>query len=231
MFGNEREPVFRVHMRGAKEDHQQHDSDFENDNHIVELGRFGCSAHKQKRQQKDDRRRRHVEEPARRRQPCARDRRRDLDVQILHDAGEVAGPADRHRRRAGGIFENEIPADDPGEYLSERDIGVCVRAARHRNERRKLRIAQRDEGAGDTRQNEGKSHRRAGGVRGRGAGEHENAGADDAADAKRHQRRPTHGALQAVPLRAGAVVRNEPVQRLAREITFCRGLRQRRALS
>ncbi len=155
---------------------------------------------------------------------------RHMYAEPLHDAIEVAGPADGDRCRASGIFQNEIPADDPGENLAERHIGVGVGAPRDGNERRKFGVAERDEGAGEPRQHEGDHDAGPGVVRRRRAGQHENAGADDSADSKRHQRRPAERALEAVAL-GGVVIGDDDVDGLAVQIALAGGMRTSVALS
>ena len=43
---------------------------------------------------------------------------------------EVARPADRDRRRAERVLEDQVPADDPGDELAQRRVGVGVGGAR-----------------------------------------------------------------------------------------------------
>ena len=66
---------------------------------------------------------------------------RHLDLENIEQLDEVVGPAGRNRARTHGIFQREVPADDPGEQLTQRGIGIGVSAARQRNHRGKFRVA------------------------------------------------------------------------------------------
>ena len=97
---------------------------------------------------------------------------------------EVRRPAARHDRRAQAQLQHEVPADDPGHQLAERRVAEGVRAAGHRHGRRELGVAQGGQRAHDGGEQERQHDRRAG-VAGRLLpGEHEDAGADDHADAE-----------------------------------------------
>ena len=48
------------------------------------------------------------------------------DPELVEQRDEVARPADRHRRRPERVFEDQVPADDPGDELAERGVGVGV---------------------------------------------------------------------------------------------------------
>ena len=64
---------------------------------------------------------------------------------------KVLRPAVRDGGGSDGVFEDEVPADDPGEHLAQRDIGVRVRRPGYRRHRRELRIAEGGEDAGRAR--------------------------------------------------------------------------------
>ena len=78
-------------------------------------------------------------------------------AQQLH---EIARPADRHGHVADRVFEDQIPADDPGDDLAERRVGISVSRARDRDHRRQLAVTKRRETAGDRRHDKGQRHRR-----------------------------------------------------------------------
>ena len=121
-----------------------------------------------------------------------------VDVQLLEQADGVTRPADRHGRDRKQVLEHQVPADEPGDALAERGIGVGVGAAGHRDHRGELRVAQAGERAADSRDNERQRQGRAGVVGGRDAGEHENARTDDATDAEQCQLRGGERASQLV---------------------------------
>src|ERR1700752_1674459 len=74
---------------------------------------------------------------------------RNRDTELTEQRYEVAGPTDTDGRRAGGVFEHPVPADDPGDELTHGRVRIGVRAARDRNRGRHLRVAQSRERAGD----------------------------------------------------------------------------------
>src|SRR5260370_38932519 len=119
---------------------------------------------------------------------------------------------------ADGVFEDQVPADDPGDEFSHRGVGVGVRAARNRNHGGELGVAHRGESAGDGDQDKGESNGRprAGASKGSGmvnqvfqergvenrrglklltgngrADDSKYAGADDRADAERSESQPS----------------------------------------
>ena len=117
-----------------------------------------------------------------------RERRREVDAdEVVQETREVAAPADRDRRRAERVLEDQVPADDPGEELAERRVAVGVGRAGNRHGRRELRVAEAGERRRDAREDHREHDGRAG-VGGRDlAGQDEDAGADDGADAERDE--------------------------------------------
>ena len=79
---------------------------------------------------------------------------RQLDAESGQERREVAAPGDRHRDVADRVFEDQIPADDPGDQLAERRIRIGVGAARLRNHRRQLRVAEAGQRADGAEQQE-----------------------------------------------------------------------------
>ena len=67
---------------------------------------------------------------------------------------EVVGPTGGDEAGPDGIFEDEVPADDPGEQLAEGRVSIGIRTAGHRNHAGQLRIAERRESAADRGQQE-----------------------------------------------------------------------------
>ena len=114
-------------------------------------------------------------------------RRGQRDADARQQALHVTAPADGHGHRADGVFENQVPADHPRHQFAERRIGVGVGAAGDRNHRRELGVAERRKGARQACRQIRHRDRRAGLVRRRRPGQHENAGADDGADAQQRQ--------------------------------------------
>ena len=121
---------------------------------------------------------------------------RQMQAEQFQDLAEVPGPADGHRGGGDGVFQDQVPADDPGDQFANAGVGVAISAARASDGARQLGIGQRGEGAGDTRQNEGEHDRRARMLRRHHAGEHEDARADDAADSQHGQVKCAEAAFQ-----------------------------------
>ncbi len=107
--------------------------------------------------------------------------------EVGEDGDHIARPADRHGGGGHAVLQHQQPAHDPGEDLAQGAVGIGVGGAGHRHGRGQLGVAQAGEGAGDARQHEGEDDGRAG-MGGRHlAGQHEDARADDAADAETDQ--------------------------------------------
>ena len=148
---------------------------------------------------------------------------RGMPAEPVERRDHVRREADAHRHVADRVFQNEVPADDPGDQFAHGRVGVGVGAAGDGNHRRQLGVAQRGESADDGDQDQRKRQRRAcarTAQRGRvmhdvvgerrvedgrgvellpgdgGADDGEDAGADDRADAQRGQRPRTERLLQ-----------------------------------
>ena len=92
--------------------------------------------------------------------------RRDSAVEKLD---KIIRPAFRDRHVADRIFENQIPADDPGDDLAESRVGISVGGTGNRNHGGELAVTKRREPAGERRDDEGDRDRRPR----RGSSEHE----------------------------------------------------------
>ncbi len=82
--------------------------------------------------------------------------RRQLRFRIT---GEAHGDGDV----ADHVFENQVPADDPGKDFAERRVGVGVGAAGDGDHRGQLGVAQAGKAAGDRHQEKRNGNRRPGG--------------------------------------------------------------------
>ena len=112
---------------------------------------------------------------------------RQMQAETLQRGTEIAAPADRDQRAAHEIFEQQAPADHPGDALAHGGVGVGIGAAGNRHEASEFGVAQRGEQARQARQHEGQRHRGAG-MDGRfGARLHEERNADRGADAEGDQ--------------------------------------------
>ena len=77
-----------------------------------------------------------------------------MPAEPVEQINEMRGEADADRHVADGIFEDEVPADDPRDELAHGRVGVGVGAACDRDHRRQFGIAERGEGADDRNQDE-----------------------------------------------------------------------------
>ena len=196
----------------AERDEGDHHRELHRDHDVVEPGRFLGAAHQKQREERDDQHRRQVHDRRAVHVAGELDRGagrggeagRDHQPDILEQADDVARPADRHGGRAHGVFEDQVPADDPGEELAQGRVGVGVARSGHRDQRRHLGIAQPDEGAGDAAGHEGQHDPRAGILRGRRAGEHEDARPDDGADPHGDDREQSERFRELVPVALAA---------------------------
>jgi hypothetical protein len=147
--------------------------------------------------------------------PMGRWVERKRDAEETQEARNVAAPADRDGRRAESVFEHEGPADDPGHELAHGGVPVGIGAAGNGEHRSELRIAKAREDAADAcdheRQNDGRTRELRRGC----AGQNENSGADDGANAQSHQVNRAEGALQGV-LAGLRRFRHDRTQRLLR---------------
>src|SRR6202034_1652081 len=138
---------------------------------------------------------------------------RYVHVQLIEQAYRVARPSDRHRRDGEQVLEHQVPADEPGDPFAEGGVRVGVRAPRRRYHRGELSVAQACEGAADARDDEGERQGGTGVIGGGGAGEHEDARADDAADAEQCEVQRAEGAAQLI----GGLLFVQDLDRLGRK--------------
>jgi hypothetical protein len=204
-------PVRRVDVARADRDHEQHDAELQQHDRGVEAGALADADHQDDGQQERDHRRRQVEDDRDRADvPSGGDdvggrahridgeRGRQVQIEEGEERLEIVRPPVRHRARRDRVLEHQVPADDPGEELAEGGVGVGVGAARDRNHRRELGVAERRERAADAGQHEREHQRRSGVVAGGETRHHEDAGADDRADAERGQCDGTQDSVQSV---------------------------------
>ena len=232
-IGREGMIVRRMDELGCETHEHQNGDDFQQHHDVIGSRRLFDASHQDHCQQHDD------DEcgPVKAKMPAGRIEHGSL--QIIQSAGKIgrrnptrvrmqAEPIEQahHVRRkthadshvADRVFEDEIPANDPGDEFSHRCVRVGVRAARDGNHGGKLRVANRCETTDDRHQNERKRNGRPGarpskrsgmvdqifkqrGVqnrrglkllsRDRRADDRKNSGADDRADAERRQAQPS----------------------------------------
>lgn len=123
-----------------------------------------------------------------------------------HQRLEVVGPTDGYRHVAHGVFDDQVPADHPGDQFAQRGVGIGVGRPRNGHQRGEFGVAQGHEGADHRRQHEGEHEPRAGSQpvyvsRRRRADGGEDARSDDGADAQqRDLHRPQHAAKSMLPI-------------------------------
>ena len=198
----DRRPMRRTDISPTHEHDEADDRQFRRHERGVGLDALANAEHEHGRHRGDEKHRRQVEDAGDsvRRRPG-----------VVGEAGgnrrqphggeqfvEVSAPGRGHRGAAHRVFEDQVPADEPGEDFAQRRVGVGVGAAGHRGHGGELGVAQGGEGAAQPGDGVGDRHRGPG-VEGRGpAGHHEDARPNDAADAQRGQRHRPEDAVQAV---------------------------------
>jgi len=131
----------------------------------------------------------------------------ERDTEAAHERREVATPGDSDRDISNRVLEDQIPADHPGDELTERGVGVGIGAAGLRNHRGQLGVTQRGQPAHDAKQQERQDQRGTrGGADDRSVGtdlagggradRREDAGADHGADREHDQIAGAEGALE-----------------------------------
>ena len=176
-----------LHEREAGDDEEQDRGELDGDHHRVEARALANADDQEHGDEQDDDRGRQVDDRA---SACPRrggHPARQMQAEAGEDALEVAAPADGHGHRPDRVFEDEVPADHPREDLAERRIRVGVGAAGDRDHRRELGVAQRRKRAGEAGGQVRQPDRGAGLVGCGGAGQHEDAGSDDRADAEQRE--------------------------------------------
>ena len=85
---------------------------------------------------------------------------RQRDAHALEQHHGIAAPAYAHRRGGHGVLQHEVPAYHPRHELAHGGVRIRVRAARHGDNRRELRITQRRKTAAQRREHKGNYHGR-----------------------------------------------------------------------
>ncbi len=160
---------------------------------------------KYEREQSRNKDRRQIEKRARRLHPTLRgiiverSRRHQMRQVYVKNADKrlkVFGPAMRHRRRGNRVFEDKVPADDPGHHLSQRGIRIGIRRPCDRNHRGKFGVTKRGKDAGQAGGNEGEDQSRPCFVMRGHARQHKDACPDNRAHAQAGQSDRTEDAVQ-----------------------------------
>ena len=83
----------------------------------------------------------------------------ELDAEPVQQVYHVRGETDGDAHVAEGVFEDEVPADDPGDELAEGGVGVGVGGAGDGNHAAEFRVAEAGKAADDGDQNHGECKR------------------------------------------------------------------------
>lgn len=121
-----------------------------------------------------------------------------MNVKIVEQADKVSTPTGGDGRSAEGVFQDQVPADDPGDELAQGGIAVGVRRTGDRYQGRELGIAQSCKCASDASDDETERDRRASEYGGGRSDEHKNAGPNNCADSKSDEVNRTKRPLQLV---------------------------------
>ncbi len=148
-----------------------------------------------------------------------------MDAEPLEQRLDVRGESNADAHVGEGVFEDQIPADDPGHQFAERGVGVGVGRAGDGNHRGQFGVAEAGEDADDGNKDERECERRTGAgssghggvgeqvvdergvadfggvellARHGGADDGEDAGADNSADAERGERPGSERFFQSV---------------------------------
>lgn len=180
----ERIPIRRVDVRCSEHEEEEDRSELDEDEDAVELDALLRAAHEEERQKERDEDGGQVEDAA----FFGRGDKlmRQHESRRGEESDDVARPADGDGARRHRVFEDEIPANDKGDELAQGRIGVGVGAARGGHDGSELRVGKTRKRTRESREDERQRHGRPCVLGGSDAREHEDARADDGADAE-HQ--------------------------------------------
>src|ERR1700744_6400359 len=84
-----------------------------------------------------------------------------MNTEPVHEVDDVGGESDADGHIADRIFENQVPADDPGNEFAHGGVGVGVGAASDGDHGGELGVANRSEAADNRDENEREGNGRA----------------------------------------------------------------------
>src|SRR5437588_11029088 len=82
-----------------------------------------------------------------------------MDAEASKKGHQVAAPSGGDRSCSECIFDNQVPADDPGKEFAEGGIAIGIGGAGHGNNRGKLGVPKAGKDASGTSKNEGNNER------------------------------------------------------------------------
>ena len=193
VFGDKRREVVGIDIEEADADEHDYHQQFQKYDEVVEARAALRAAGKDEREEHHDGYGGHVDDTALggARRECFGQRQAD----IVHHHAEIAAPRNAHRNACHGVFEHQVPTDNPRHEFAHRYIRIRVGTARHGQHGGKLGVAQAGKGARYGGDEEGEADGRAGVLASHHAGHGEQPRADYHAHAERNQRaRPQHAA-------------------------------------
>ena len=178
--GDEGRPVVAVDEADARDDDEEHDEELDSDEHEVDPHRLLDALGDEQRQRGDEEEGRQVEVPP----LCRSQRLGPGDAELSEQGDEVGRPPLCHNAGPEHELEQQVPSDGPCDDLAEGGVGEGVGRSGHRHGRGELRVAEGGQTTHHGADDEGVDDRRPGILLGRSAGDREDAGADDDADAE-----------------------------------------------
>ena len=140
---HERPEVVRVHIGEANHNHKHGDHQFDDGEHIVDLGRYLRARNQQRGEHGHDEERPPVQAEARDLNGL-----RNIDTGCGKHRRQINAPVLGQHRSGRDHLQQQVPANDPGQTLAQREVGIGVGAARDRHGGSKLRIAHDGQRAG-----------------------------------------------------------------------------------
>ena len=165
--GHEGMPVAGMDEADDRKDKDQNGDQLEPHHHVVGVGRLANAAHQDHGENHDDEKGGNVEAevPAGMVESVAgqilqavgqiggRDPHRGgMQAEPVEQIDDVRGKADADGHVGAGVFQNQIPADDPGDQFAERGVGVGVGRAGNGNHGRQFGVTEAGERADDGHQ-------------------------------------------------------------------------------
>ena len=153
----------------AKTDKYDDGGNLEQDHHVIRFSRFANPAHKNNSEQHDDQKRRPIEAEmppgrikfiagkiahAAREVRGGNPSRVRMHAKPVKQADNMRGKSNAHGHVTDGIFEYEVPTNDPGDEFAHGGVRVRVGAAGDRNHRGEFGVTQRGEPADNRHQHE-----------------------------------------------------------------------------
>ena len=149
-------PVRRMDQHSADDEKRQNGADLESHHHVIRLRRFANAAHQKHSKNKNNQKSGKIE--VGRPSTCPKPTQgQDHLSQARCRPNQPIAPwctaeANGNRHVADHVFENQVPADDPGKDFAQRRVRIGIGATGNRNHRRQFRITEAGKAAGNRHQ-------------------------------------------------------------------------------